>query len=88
MPEEVKMTVFRMDVSRQTGAVMLWMEAPYGFKPIIGWAHLGGVKEFAEMLLDLYNCRKKGEEEVKAVSDELLRQALGDEEYFGNSFDG
>ena len=44
------MTLFRIDVSRETGSVMLWMEAPCGFKPIIGWAHLEGVKEFAEML--------------------------------------
>ena len=73
------MTLFRIDVSRETGAVMLWMEAPCGFKPIIGWAHLDGVKEFAEMLLDFYNTRKEEGDEVKRVSDTLLRQALGDE---------
>jgi len=76
------MTLFRIDASRETGAVMLLMEVPCGFKPIIGWNGLEGVKEFAEMLLDFYNSRKEGEDEVKAVSDELLLQALGDEKYF------
>lgn len=73
------MTLFRIDVSRETGAVMLWMQAPCGFKPIIGWAHLDGVKEFAEMLLDFYNTRKEERDEVKRASDTLLRQALRDE---------
>ena len=74
------MTLFRIDVSRETGAVMLWMEAPCGFKPIIGWTHLEGVKEFAEMLLDFYNSRKEERDEVERVSDNLLRQALGGED--------
>ena len=74
------MTLFQIDVSRETGVVMLWMEAPCGFKPIIGWAHLDGVKEFAEMLLDFYNSRKEEKDEVKKVSDNLLRQALGNKQ--------
>ena len=73
------MTLFRIDVSRETGAVMLLTEAPCGFKPIIGWAHLEGVKEFAEMLLDFYNSRKDERDEIENVSHSLLRQALGDE---------
>ena len=73
------MTLFRIDVSRETGSVMLWMEAPCGFKPIIGWAHLEGVKEFAEMLSDFHNSRKEEKDRIKEVSDILLRQALGDE---------
>ena len=74
------MTLFRIDVSRQTGEIMLWMEAPCGLKPIIGWAHLEGVREFSQMLMDFYNDRKEGSNEIKKVSDNLLRQALGDEE--------
>jgi len=35
------------------------MEVPCGFKPITGWAHLGGVKELAEILLGFYNSRKE-----------------------------
>ena len=74
------MALFRIDVSRQTGAVMLWMKAPCGFKPIIGWTHLDGVKEFGEMLLDFYNSRKEEGDEIKKISDNLLRQALGNEQ--------
>ena len=73
------MTTFRIDVSRERGTVTLWMEAPCGFKPIIGWAHVEGVKEFGDMLLDFYNARKEDNHIVKQVSDNLLRQALGDE---------
>ena len=74
------MTLFRIDVSRQTGAVMLWMEVPCGFKPLIGWAHLEGVKEFGEMLLEFYNRRKEERDEIKSISNNLLRQALGNEQ--------
>ena len=74
---------FRIDVSRETGAIMLWTEAPCGFKPTIGWSHLEGVKEFAEMLLEFYNSRKEERDKVRRVSNNLLKQALGDEEYAG-----
>jgi hypothetical protein len=49
------MTHFRLDVSRQTGVTTLWMAAdtPCGFKPVLGWPSIDGVKEFAEMLLDI-----------------------------------
>ena len=75
------MTVFRIDVHRKSGVVMLWMKTPCGFKPIIGWADLEGVKEMAETLLDFYNRRKEEEDEVREISDKLLRQALGNEGY-------
>jgi len=74
------MTLFRIDVSRETGEVMLFMEAPCGFKPVIGWPHLEGVKEFTEMLLDFYNCRKEERDKIEKVSNNLLRRALGDEQ--------
>ena len=72
------MTLFRIDVSRETGGVMLLMEVPCGFKPIIGWPHLEGMKEFTNMLLGFYNSRKEERDKVEKVSDNLLRQALGD----------
>jgi len=58
------MTHFRLDVSRQTGTATLWMatDTPCGFKPVIGWPSIGGVKEFAEMLLDIYYRRQTGQE--------------------------
>jgi len=58
------MTHFRLDVSRQTGTAILWMaeDTPCGFKPVLGWPHMEGVKEFAEMLLDIYY-RKQTDQE-------------------------
>ena len=53
------MTTFRMDVHRRSGEVMLWLETLYGPKPIMGWADLEGVREFAEMLLDFHSSRRK-----------------------------
>jgi hypothetical protein len=79
LPKEVKVTVFRIDVSRKSGAVMLWMETPCGSKPIIGWADVEGIRELAQMLLDFYHCRKKEKDKIAMVSDNLLRQALADE---------
>jgi len=68
---------------------MLWMETLHGPNPIIGWADLEGVREFAEMLLDFYQDRMEERGKIKRVSNSLLRQALGDEEYFGKeAFDG
>lgn len=74
------MTHFRIDVSRGTGKIVLWTEAPCGFKPTIGWSRLEGVKEFAEMLLGFYEIRKEEEERIKRISNGLLKQALGDDE--------
>jgi hypothetical protein len=73
------MTVYRIDISKKSGAVMLWIEDRYGLKPVMGWDSLEGVKEFAEMLLDFYHHRTEEKGKIKTISDELLRQALGDE---------
>ena len=80
------MTTFRMDVHRKSGEVMLWLETLYGPKPIMGWADLEGVREFAEMLLDFHSSRKEEKDKIKSISDALLRQDLGGEEYFGKGF--
>ena len=75
------MTFFRIGVNRESGAVTIWMEAPCGMKPIIVCADLEGVKEFAEMLLDFYNTGKEEKRKIEKVSNNLLRQALGNDEY-------
>lgn len=66
------MSRFRLDVSRQTGTATLWMVAdtPCGFKPIIGWPSIDGVKEFAEMLLYIYYQRQTGQPDD---SDEVFQ---------------
>lgn len=76
------MTFFRIGVNRESGAVTIWMEAPCGIKPIIVCADLEGVKEFAEMLLEFYNTGKEEKRRIEKVSNNLLGQALGNDEYF------
>lgn len=76
------MTFFRIGVNKASGAVTIWIEAPCGLKPILVCADLEGVKEFADMLLNFCDSRKEGKAKIEEVSDILLRQALGDDEYF------
>ena len=76
------MTFFQIGVNKESGAVMIWLEAPCGLKPIIKCADLEGLKEFAEMLLDFYSSRKDKKDKIEKISDSILRQALGDDEYF------
>ena len=74
---------YRIEVSRESG-IILWLETPCGFRqPLIRWADLDGVKRLADILLDFYHHQveeggTKDDDEVKAISDKLLEQALGD----------
>ena len=73
---------YRIEHSKESG-IILWLEAPCGFKqPLIRWADLDGVKRLADILSDFYHHQvEKGEtkdDEVRMISDSLLRQALGD----------
>jgi hypothetical protein len=55
------MTQFRLDVSQKTGEVTLWMEAEEtacGYKPILAWPSMDGVREFARMLLEIDRTRR------------------------------
>lgn len=76
------MTFFQIGVDKRSGAVTIWMEAPCGLRPILVCADLEGMREFAEMLLDFYNSRSEEKARIEKASDILLRQALGDDEYF------
>jgi hypothetical protein len=56
------MTQFRLDVSRKTGAATLWMaaqETACGYKPVLAWPSMEGVKDFAIMLLEIYHRREE-----------------------------
>jgi hypothetical protein len=75
-------TIFQINVNQKSGAVTIFMEAQCGLKPILVCAELEGVREFAEMLLNFYNSRKKECALIEEVSDGLLKQALGNNEYF------
>jgi hypothetical protein len=55
------MTNFRLDVSQETGEATLWMEAKEtvcGYKPVLAWPSMDGVREFAQMLLEIDHYRK------------------------------
>lgn len=51
---------------------------PCGFVPVIGWADISGVREFAEMLLEFYNHRRTDIARVKKTSDFIIQQAIGE----------
>lgn len=56
------MTNFRLDVSRDMGKATLWMateETACGYKPVLAWLSMDGVKDFALMLLEIYGSREK-----------------------------
>lgn len=57
------MSNFKVDVCRQTGTTTLWMAAdtPCGFRMVLGWSDIEGMKEFAEMLLAIYYQRQGGQ---------------------------
>ena len=57
------MTNFRLDVSQETGAATLWMateETACGYKPVLAWPSMEGVRDFALMLLEIDH-RRRGE---------------------------
>ena len=61
------MTNFRLDVSRETGEAKLWMatnETACGYKPILAWPSMDGVREFARMLLEIDRYRRGQIEDV------------------------
>jgi len=72
------MTQFRLDVHRETERAMLFMETGCGFRPVIGWSNLNGLKDFAEMLLDIYYHRIREKDRIREVSESIIRQALGE----------
>jgi hypothetical protein len=70
---EVIMTEFRLDVSWETGVATLWMaaeEMACGYKPILAWPSMDGVRDFALMLLEIDRSRGGG-----MPGPDCLRQA-------------
>jgi len=72
------MALFQVDVSRETGEVMLLMETKCGFRPVMGWPSTDGMKEFAAMLIGTCSRIDRKKNSMREVSDKLLGQALGD----------
>jgi len=75
---------FKLDISRKTGFATLWMatdESPCGYAPLIGWSNIHSLKEFAEMLLDMYRHSLRESERVKKTSDCILQDVFGDNKF-------
>lgn len=45
-----KLAVLRVDVSRETGEVMIFMETACGFRPVSGWPDVNNMQDFANTL--------------------------------------
>jgi hypothetical protein len=66
-----------MDVSQETGEVMLYMESACGLRPLIGWPDIDGMKDFADMLLNIYDRRNRECHRPQDTADDILKQVLG-----------
>jgi hypothetical protein len=56
MPEnimETKLAALRVDVLKETGEVMLFIETACGPRPVMGWPDLDSLRDFAENLLGI-----------------------------------
>jgi hypothetical protein len=74
---------FRLDVSRKTGITTLWMsteQSPCGYTPLISWSSIHGLREFSEMLLDMYRHNIRENERIKQTSDSILQKVFSDRE--------
>jgi len=56
---DTKLAVFRVDVSKDTGQVMLLIETCCGMLPVMGWPDISGMEDFARVLLDI--CTRAGD---------------------------
>ena len=50
---EVELKVIRIEVSRETGEIVLLIESNCGFKPVLGWPNKKVMKDFARTLLNI-----------------------------------
>jgi len=53
---KTKLAVLRVDVTKETGEVMLLVETTCGFRPVMGWPDVSGLKDFANNLLRICSC--------------------------------
>jgi len=75
---------FRLDVSQKTGITTLWMsseESACGYIPIIGWENINGLREFADMLMDMYRHKTREDDLINRTSDGILEQVFPEREF-------
>lgn len=56
---DTKLAIFRVDVSKDTGQVMLLIETGCGMRPVMGWPDISGMEDFARVLLGI--CSQAGD---------------------------
>jgi hypothetical protein len=50
---ETRLAVLKVEVSKETGEVMLLIEMGCGFRPVMGWPDVNSLQDFAEKLLGI-----------------------------------
>jgi hypothetical protein len=50
---ETRLAILQVEVSKETGEVMLLIETGCGFRPVMGWPDVNGLQYFAERLLGI-----------------------------------
>ena len=58
---ETKLACMQVEVSRETGEVMLLIETACGTRPVMGWPDINGMEDFAKALLRI--CSQAGEKD-------------------------
>jgi hypothetical protein len=60
---ETKLACMQVEVSKETGEVMLLIETACGLRPVMGWPDINGMEDFAMALLGI--CLQVGEKDTK-----------------------
>ncbi len=50
---ETRLASLQIEVSKETGEVMLLIETACGLRPVMGWPNINGLQDFAETLLGI-----------------------------------
>ena len=50
---ETKLACMQVEVSKETGEVMLLIETACGLRPVMGWPDINGMEDFAMALLGI-----------------------------------
>lgn len=59
---KTKLANMQVEVSKETGEVMLFIETACGLRPVIGWPNIIGMEDFALALLGI--CSREGEKGI------------------------
>lgn len=70
---ETRLADLQVEVSKETGEVMLLIETACGLRPVMGWPNVNGFQDFAKTLLGICsNINGKDMRSVSYSADESL----------------